>query len=206
MKRIGIYGGAFNPPTIGHKSVIKHVLESGIVDEVWINPTYLHFHGKKMVPYFDRCMMCELMICDMNNKVSVLELDRIIASNFPTFNGSTIEFMKYLRILFADFDNEYSIIIGQDNAETMNTWNKGDELIKNEKFIIIPRDNYILSDQWYMNAPHHFCARCSVLKVSSTEARAEIARIPENDVSDLLKTMLGHDVLAYVLTKKFYKE
>jgi nicotinate (nicotinamide) nucleotide adenylyltransferase len=183
------------------------VLASGVVDEVWVNPSYLHFHGKKMVSYADRCMMCELMFCNMDAKdVSVMELDRIIVTNFPTFNGSTIEFMQYLRKLFTDFDHEYSIIIGQDNAETISTWNKGDELISNERFIIVPRDDYYLTDQWYMNEPHHFLRNLHPFKVSSTEVREEIARIPENDVSDTLKGFLGHDVLAYVLNKKLYKE
>jgi nicotinate-nucleotide adenylyltransferase len=206
MKRIGIYGGAFNPPTIGHKHVVTSVLESGMVDEVWINPSYLHFHGKKMVSYAHRCMMCELMICDMTDNVSVMLLDRVIATNFPTFNGSTIEFMQYLRKLFTDFNHEYSIIIGQDNAETISTWNKGEELVNSERFIIIPRDDYQLTDQWYMKEPHHLLRNLHPFKVSSTEVREEIARIPENDVSDTLKHFLGHDVLAYVLNKNLYKE
>ena len=37
-KRIGIYGGSFNPVLISHMMVAKEVCESGLVDQIWIVP------------------------------------------------------------------------------------------------------------------------------------------------------------------------
>ena len=37
-KRIGIYGGSFNPILISHLTVAKDIMESGVIDELWIVP------------------------------------------------------------------------------------------------------------------------------------------------------------------------
>ena len=37
-KKIGIYGGSFNPILISHMMVAKEVYESGKIDELWVVP------------------------------------------------------------------------------------------------------------------------------------------------------------------------
>ena len=96
MKRVGIYGGAFNPVHIGHKHVVEHILKRDLVDEVWIVPSSRHFHGKQMVSFSDRCAMCELMFNDMD-QVRLLDIDSMFSYLHPKYDGSTIEFMKLLR-------------------------------------------------------------------------------------------------------------
>jgi nicotinic acid mononucleotide adenylyltransferase len=36
--RVGILGGSFNPPTIGHQLMAVEVLNLNLVDEVWMVP------------------------------------------------------------------------------------------------------------------------------------------------------------------------
>ena len=38
MKKIGIYGGSFNPITYGHTDVVKNIITKNLVDEIWIMP------------------------------------------------------------------------------------------------------------------------------------------------------------------------
>jgi nicotinate-nucleotide adenylyltransferase len=37
-KKIGIYGGSFNPVLISHLMVVKDVMESKVIDELWMVP------------------------------------------------------------------------------------------------------------------------------------------------------------------------
>ena len=42
MRRIGCFGINANPPHLGHKEAAEAFLNSGLVDEVWIIPTFNH--------------------------------------------------------------------------------------------------------------------------------------------------------------------
>lgn len=134
-KRIGLYGLAANPPTLGHTHVLKLVLEQDIVDEIWVLPNYVHFHGKKMAPYDIRVEMCEHAFRNIDG-VEVKKIEGAIAELVPDYDGSTISMLENLR---KHQDEDYYLIIGQDNADSMMTWKNGDVLIANEKFIVSPR-------------------------------------------------------------------
>jgi nicotinate (nicotinamide) nucleotide adenylyltransferase len=209
MKRVGIYGGAFNPVHVGHKHVVNYILKENIVDEVWIVPSYRHFHGKQMASHSDRCMMCELMFADMDN-VRLLDIDSAFSYVYPEYDGSTIEFMKHLRKAVDKDPQDFYIIIGQDNAEHMDTWNRGGELIQNEKFITVPRkyeaESEPKSNEWYLNEPHKYLMRVPCFNASSSEVRHLFSLVNENGVDDRLKALLGHDVLAYTQHNKLYME
>ena len=209
MKRVGIYGGAFNPVHVGHKHVVNYILKENIVDEVWIVPSYRHFHGKQMASHSDRCMMCELMFADMD-KVRLLDIDSVFSYIYPEYDGSTIEFMKHLRKAVDKDPQDFYIIIGQDNAEHMDTWNRGGELIQNEKFITVPRkyesESELKGNEWYLNEPHKYLMRVPCFNASSSEVRHLFSLVNENGVDDRLKALLGHDVLAYTQHNKLYME
>jgi nicotinate-nucleotide adenylyltransferase len=209
MTRVGIYGGAFNPVHIGHKHVVNHILKENIVDEVWIVPSYRHFHGKQMVSHPSRCMMCELMFADMDY-VRVFDIEFAFSHVYPDYDGSTIEFMKHLRKSVDKDPRDFYIIIGQDNAVSMSTWNRSDELISSEKFIIIPRDYVspqgLSGNEWYLQQPHKLLSNVPIVKASSTEVRHLFSLVNENGVDDRLKALLGHDVLAYTQHNKLYME
>lgn len=66
---IGLFGGAFDPPHIGHKQVADYLVQESVVDEVWFVPVYKHpwadRYGKQtMAPYEDRVAMLELLCGD----------------------------------------------------------------------------------------------------------------------------------------------
>ncbi len=48
MKKIAIFGSAFNPPSLGHKSVIESLSH---FDLVLLEPSIAHAWGKNMLDY-----------------------------------------------------------------------------------------------------------------------------------------------------------
>ena len=42
--RIGIYGGTFDPPHIGHEHILKEFIEQINLDKVYVMPTYIPPH------------------------------------------------------------------------------------------------------------------------------------------------------------------
>lgn len=210
MKRVGIYGGAFNPAHIGHKHVASNIIANDIVDEIWIVPSYIHFHGKRMESYADRCMMCELMFAEFDERVIVKKLEKEVAVSDPTYNGSTIDFMANIRKSIDKDQYDFYIIIGQDNAEHIDSWNHGNELIKHEKFITIPRGDEAVKGlsgtEWFLYSPHNYVMNIPVIDASSTEVRYQFTLQSKGLEGDRLKYLLGHDVFAYTQHNKLYME
>jgi len=63
MKKIAVFGSAFNPPSLGHKSVIESLSH---FDQVLLLPSVAHAWGKQMLDYETRCEMVDLFIQDLN--------------------------------------------------------------------------------------------------------------------------------------------
>jgi nicotinate-nucleotide adenylyltransferase len=199
-KRIGIYGLAANPPTFGHTHVLKSVMDQDIVDEIWVMPSYIHFHGKQMAPYNTRVEMCEHAFGGIDG-IKIKTIEGAIAELVSDYDGSTLSMLENLR---KHQDEDYYLIIGQDNADSMLTWKNGDVLINNEKFIIIPRleesnntglselNNAIqggfkskplcifmgkpntgksLINKWYFKSPHQLLMNITPMECSSTMVR-----------------------------------
>ena len=61
-KKIVIYGGAFNPPHIGHAIAIENVLRLFPCDEIWVMPTADRHDKKIKVDGVHRVQMLNLMV------------------------------------------------------------------------------------------------------------------------------------------------
>ncbi len=62
MKKIAIFGSAFNPPSLGHKSVIESL---SYFDLVLLEPSIAHAWGKEMLNYSTRCKLVDAFIKDI---------------------------------------------------------------------------------------------------------------------------------------------
>lgn len=71
--KIALFGGAFDPPHLGHSQVAENLISQKIVDEVWFVPVYKHPWAKKLhkeflTPYSQRVKMLELLVEAVNQK------------------------------------------------------------------------------------------------------------------------------------------
>ncbi|MEA3272954.1 MAG: nicotinate-nicotinamide nucleotide adenylyltransferase, partial [Patescibacteria group bacterium] len=51
--KIGLFGGSFNPPHIGHIKSMESILKEKLVDEIWVFADRSHFR-KKLAPLHHR--------------------------------------------------------------------------------------------------------------------------------------------------------
>jgi nicotinate-nucleotide adenylyltransferase len=191
---VAILGGAFNPITRGHIQVASFVLDAGkIFDEVWLMPCFKHIYSKKMAESGHRLAMCELAAAKHGFvKVFDYEIRK-------KFDQGTYYLMKEL--LDEDFvQNRYdfSLIIGQDNANTFDHWVEHTALQKLIRFIVVPRQGIDIdpSVDWYLKPPHlYLAADKPIMKVSSTLVRgllkkrkfSRAGRLLDPDVFDYIK-------------------
>lgn len=130
---IGILGGFFNPPHIGHMLVARQVLDFGGVDEIWFLPAFKSTFNKQLISAADRLNMINLVKIP-HTEVKTLEIDHKLS-------GETIEILPILKQNPA---NKFTFIIGSDQLPTFHKWGQWEKLLKELPFLIVPRAGYPL--------------------------------------------------------------
>ena len=205
--RIAILGGAFDPPTLGHIDAARVVLGARLgVAQVWLTPVVGHRFGKAMSSSESRFTMCKLAAADAADQ-------RIMASDYEIRHALPGDTYSLLSRLNTDAQyqghNEFSFIIGQDNAQNFHRWHRAEELKRLAPFIVLPRQG-IAPDSatwthepapWYTVAPHVYLAtERPVLQSSSTQARSMIA-----SGQSAVELIVSPGVLAYIRAHDLYR-
>ena len=136
MKKVGILGGTFDPPHLGHLIIANEVLHAKKLDELWFMPNQEPPHKIKTVSVTNeqRVDMLQLSIEGYPEfRIQTIELDR-------EGKSYTFDTMKNLKENNPDID--FYFIIGADMVEFLPKWYKIDELMEIAQFIGVNRPNY----------------------------------------------------------------
>ncbi len=136
MKKVGILGGTFNPPHVGHLLIANEVLDSLQLDEIWFMPNHEPPHKKKpeSVGDVERLQMLELATQDHSAfRIQPIELQR----EGPSY---TVDTMKMINETYPA--HQFFFIIGADMIEYLPRWHKIDELVKLVQFVGVRRPSY----------------------------------------------------------------
>lgn len=179
--RIGIFGGTFDPPHLGHLIPVASAADQAQLDQVWLMPAYIppHKFRTDITDAYHRTAMVALAI-----------------QNYPGFRLSTYELtlgrMSYtvdtIRELKKNLIKEDSIhfIIGTDSYLEIDTWHEWQNLIQLCDFIIINRGTgekeineklEYLEKALQIQLKNKFLfAKTPYLPISSTEIRAAASK------------------------------
>lgn len=136
MRRIGIFGGSFNPVHCGHLMVAAYIAAWTGLDEVWLtlSPQNPLKADLTLAPEADRLAMLRLAVRGSRSlRVSDVEL----TLPRPSF---TINTLRHLRELHPDC--RFSLIIGSDNWLVFPRWRSSQEIIDEFGLIVYPRPGY----------------------------------------------------------------
>ena len=124
MKKIGLFGGTFNPIHLGHMKIAKTFYEKLHLDEMIVMPAKVPVHkeSKGLAPAADRLEMCRIAIKDIPHfSVSDFELN----SDKPSYTVYTLrEFEKHNK------DAKFYLIIGSDMLFTLDEWFLYEEILQ----------------------------------------------------------------------------
>ena len=135
--KIGILGGAFNPPHLGHIALARDVARSLKLDKIFFIPTSKspHKENDSLGPLL-RYEMVKLAIAGEDG----FELkDDEIKRGGISFTVDTVKGLKkdYPR-------DEFYLIVGSDLAGTFSTWKEFAQLRRLAKIVVACRNNYPL--------------------------------------------------------------
>ncbi|MCY3779476.1 MAG: nicotinate-nucleotide adenylyltransferase [Chloroflexi bacterium] len=140
-QRIGILGGSFDPPQIGHLILAEYTREALDIDQILFVPVGDHpvKRDELRLPIAHRLAMLELAICD-NPKFSVSRVD--IDRAGPHYSADTV---KLLRARYPDA--ELYFVMGGDNLRDLPTWQRPPELYRCCRLAVMKRaDEDIAAD------------------------------------------------------------
>ena len=135
--RVGIFGGSFNPPHMGHLNSLQTVLKKAGLDQIRVipaaqNPLKVPTEGPSPE---QRLEMTKLAIQGWGD--SFVVDDQELKRGGKSF---TIETIKNLRKTIAADD--LFLIIGMDKLEELEQWKNPSDLIKETNIIITSRPGF----------------------------------------------------------------
>lgn len=158
MKKIGLFGGSFNPIHCGHIALAKAVRQQCQLDEVWLmvspqNPLKRDQH-----------------LLDDDKR---LQLARLALEGIEGVKASDYEFQlpkpsytwHTLQHLTSDYpDCRFTLVIGGDNWAHFQRWYHWQDILRHYDVAVYPRDN------------HPGTIRVPLLDISSTDIRQRISQ------------------------------
>jgi nicotinate-nucleotide adenylyltransferase len=141
LRRIGIYGGTFDPIHNGHLHVITQLISRSIVDQLILIPAGSPWlrESAPLAPGLNRLAMCELALSDLPDsiggqvEVSDTEINRL----GPTYTIDTV-----LEIKKSHPDDTLVLIVGTDAYAQFDKWHRHKELAKLVEIIIVDRPEF----------------------------------------------------------------
>ncbi len=133
MKKIGIYGGSFNPIHHGHLILAREALETLNLAEVIFVPAAHSPHKPNDEPASAEMRWEMLMVAlagEAGLSASRLEIDRPP----PSYSVETIEALSA-----AQAGAEFYFLLGQDNLPKLPTWHRYEDLSRLVQFVVLDR-------------------------------------------------------------------
>jgi nicotinate-nucleotide adenylyltransferase len=136
-KKIGIFGGSFNPPHVGHVNLITTVVKKIGLDTVHIIPAFQNPLKRQIegAAAEDRLKMVQLAF-ETYGPQFVID-DREILRKGKSYTIDTI----------LEFRKEYSaeslnLILGLDAFEDFGSWKDFEKILENSNLVIVTRPGY----------------------------------------------------------------
>ena len=191
MKKLGIFGGTFNPIHHGHLIIAELTKQYLKLDRILFIPSVRppHKTPEAIISFDHRAAMVRSAIAG-NDPFTFNDIEK-------AFNLSyTVDTMAKLKEQFADA--EFYLIIGSDSFLALDTWKAPEQLIRQAKLAVFPRANFDAS-----RAERKFLDRAVILpmpvvEISSSWVRARIKK------GQSIRYLVPAEVETYIGENKLY--
>lgn len=167
MRKIGIFGGSFNPIHVGHVSLARQLLREAGLDEVWfvVSP---HNPLKPQGDLLDEQKRLELVRLALEGEPGLVASDCEFSLPRPSFTWRTLQHLST-----SHPDCTFTLLIGGDNLRCFHRWAHAEELLSSYDIVVYPRGEERIDPSTL--PPRVRLVDTPLLPVSSTEVRRRIA-------------------------------
>lgn len=186
MKKIGILGGTFDPPHIGHLIIAEEVRVALNLEEVWFIPSNIQVHKEQARATADERLQMIKYAIQTNPYFSVhpIEINR---------SGESYTFATMQQLRKVHPNVEFYFIIGADMVEYLPHWKNINELVNIVKFVGVRRHGYCLTTDYpmiHVDIPD--------IHISSTDIRQRLAN------QQHCRYLISTDVYTYIKEQRLY--
>ena len=200
--KIVFYGGTFNPPHLGHRSVLLTIKE-------YLNPDLLLVVPNRVNPFKDgdvqdltprqRLDLCRIAFGDIPGvEISDIEIKRRGKSR----TSDTVELLKKQ---YEDAD--ITLVIGSDLLEHFDEWNRFDYLAENCTIAVLSRssgDDSLIDGQ--MERLKAKCSGLRITKIPHTPIEASSTQIREQLSAGQEPSGLDERVYEEIIKHHYYQK
>lgn len=189
--RIGVFGGTFDPPHVGHLVTavnVCHALDLDVMFLMVANQPWQKLGTRSITPAADRLAMVE---------AAVESVPRLVAGDHEIRAGGHSYTADTLAMLAEEYPGaELFTVVGDDAAAGIRSWERSDEVIRRSRLVVVDRPGEPVQLD-----PEIDWIRVEVprLEVSSTDLRA---RWSDGRPLDYLVT---EDVLVVIAERGLYQ-
>lgn len=171
-QRVGVFGGAFDPPHAAHVALAQVAVAELQLDELRIIPTGQAWHkARPLSPAQHRLAMAQLAFSSLP---CVVVDPRETERTGPSY---TVDTLRELRAQWPDA--ELFLILGGDQARALPTWHQWQEILRLAIICVAEREDLTgASPQFIAPKSHESRFRrlqMPAMPVSATDIRARIA-------------------------------
>lgn len=190
--RVGVFGGTFDPPHVGHLIVAREALEKLDLDVIRFVPAHRSPFkpSEASSPAEDRFEMVERAIRDDTEfEVSRIEIDR----EPPSYMVETLR-----RLAANEPAAEWTLLLGADQWVSFDRWRDPREIAARGRIAVMTRDGIDLSGVAAADEVPWVEVPVSRIDISSSKIRERVA------TGRSVRHMIPESVRAFIESKELY--
>lgn len=190
--RLGLFGGRFDPPHVGHLLLAQQALETLRLDEVWFVPAKAPPHKSAAADAEHRYALTVLATADHERfRVSRVELER----SGTSFMVDTVQ-----QVAERLPDADIHLILGADAARELADWHRPLDLVRACTVVAFPRPGETLDGLPSELAGHVRQEPGRLVELSGTEIRSRVG------AGRSVRYLVPRSVEAYIRKHSLYQE
>lgn len=202
MKRMGFFGGSFNPPTYAHINIAKASIEKLGLDKFFFVPVGNLYNKPDLIDEVYRYDMLKIA-CKNENNIFVEDIELKKSRNLSAIEVFEMIENKYKK------DNDIAIffVMGADNFIKLPNWKNAKELITKYQYIIFERNNSNLRSQIEENEllnKNKFNFHILKLEDYSQISSGNIRTLIKNNDYERCKEFTKPEIIEYIKMNKLY--
>ena len=192
MKRVGLFGGSFDPVHNAHVALATLALAQMKLDDVrWIPVCKSSQKSRKLAPAADREAMVRLAIAAEPRFV----LDRTELRR----GGLSYTLDTVRELAAAEPDTTWVLILGQDQYAGLHTWRDWRDLVSRVTLAIANRPDVVAAANPQIGEVPNQLVQLPMMDVSSTEIRRRVA------AGESIASLVPTPVASYIARHRLYR-
>jgi len=193
VKRIGLFGGAFDPPHNAHLALAQAALAQLQLDVLYLIPTGDAWHkSRSLTPGHHRLAMCQLLFANMQGVlVDDMELNR----PGPSYTVDTLAALRQRHV-----GAEFFLVLGMDQAASFDQWHESKQIMEWVQIALAHRplstDAHKPCAKWHNQQP--LTLNLPLMPISATAIRQRCSA--GGDLTHLLHPAVIH----YIQSNQLY--